>query len=37
MNRATAIGNRDDETAEAREKSRQLATRLRDIYDRFLP
>jgi len=37
MNRATAIGNRNDETAEGREKSRQLATRLRDIYDQYLP
>jgi hypothetical protein len=37
MNRATAIGNRDDETAQDREKSRRLAARLRDIYDQYLP
>lgn len=37
MNRATAISNRNDEAAEAREKSRQLATRLRDVYDQYLP
>lgn len=37
MNRATAISNRNDESAEAREKSRQLATQLRDIYDQYLP
>jgi hypothetical protein len=37
IDNAVTIGNRSNETPEAKDKSRQLATKLRTIYDPYLP